>query len=81
MSKDINQLKTDNQTLRLDLRELASRVDARNPATKYSAGLLSIGNEDDYQRVNEALQEMFRKKIEQTISSERPPGALFPQTW
>ncbi len=57
MSRDIKKLKADNQTLRLELLELASRVDARNPATKSAVDLLPIGNEEDYQRVNEALQE------------------------
>ncbi len=57
MSKDIKKLKADNRTLRLELPELASRVDSRNPATKSAVGLLPIDNEEDYQRVNEALQE------------------------
>ncbi len=50
-------MKADYQTLLLELLELASRVDAWNPATKSAAGLLAIGNEEVYQRVNEAFQE------------------------
>ncbi len=54
MSKDNNNLKADNQAFLLELLELTSRVDAWNPATKSTAGLLAIGNEENYQRVNEA---------------------------
>ncbi len=57
MSKDINKLKADNQTLRLELLKLVPRTDAWNPATKTAVGLLPIDSEEDYQRVNEALQE------------------------
>ncbi len=57
MSKDIKKLKADNQTLRLELLKLVPRTDAWNPATKTAVGLLPIGNEEDYQRVNETLQE------------------------
>ncbi len=67
MAKDITRLKADNETIRLELMELASRVDARSPGTKSAAGLLPIGYEDEYQRVNEALQE--RGLFEEMVSS------------
>ncbi len=57
MAKDITRIKADNETIRMELMELASRIDARNPGTKSAAGLLPIGTEYEYQTVNEALQE------------------------
>ncbi len=57
MAKDITRLKVDNETIRMELVELASRIDMRNPGTKSAAGVLPIGNEGEYRRVNEALQE------------------------
>ncbi len=57
MARDITRLKADNETIRMDFMELASRIDARNPGTKSAAGLLPIGNEGEYRMVNEALQD------------------------
>ncbi len=39
------------------------------PATKSAAGLLPIGNEEDYQRVSEALQEgcLFEEIVQFTF--------------
>ncbi len=57
MAKNITRLKVDNETIRMELIEVATRIDMRNPGTKSAAGLLPMGNEGEYRRVNEALQE------------------------
>ncbi len=56
-ARDITRLKADNETIRIELMELASRIDVRKPGITSAAGLLPVGDEGEYRRLNEALQE------------------------